>query len=87
DEWSNFEGLAEYPGAKPGAIEIQGVATEPRIDREASQESISDMSIELLTSGMLRLKVVCYGQYLVEVVGREICWISNVRSASEIDQQ
>jgi hypothetical protein len=76
DEWANEEGLPGYPGPRPGALEIASLVEPPKIDPDTLKERISDIDMDYLDGGYVKVTVICFGQSKIVAVGRNVRWIN-----------
>lgn len=72
DEWSNFEGLDEYPGPQSGTLIVTGASNFPDFGPIAHELLLE---VELLrTPEEISLKFHTLGHPVLEVRGREVFW-------------
>jgi hypothetical protein len=70
DQWSNFEGLEEYPGAQSGALIVSGALNFPDFGPIA-QELLTEVELSR-TPEVVSLKFHTLGHPVIEVRGQEV---------------
>ena len=72
DEWSNFEGFDEYPGAQSGALIVSDALSCPDFSPIAN-ELLLDVEL-LRTSEEVSLKFHALGHPVIEISGQNVFW-------------